>query len=144
MQPHGRANFSRDGARFGFLNAKMHNFLRFTFFGPFGIFWGVWLIFFAQNFLPEILTAQKKSTFRKSGQQLANVVKATRIFNRRHSYRPSTGDLIRRKTPCLLGHSITLLLVSQADFLKVNLFARPEFLLDSFAQTKQGKTPSKH
>ena len=69
MQTCGRANFSRVGARFGFLNAKMNNFPTFhLFLVLFVIFWVFWLILFAQIFLKEILVAQKNQLLESLGQ----------------------------------------------------------------------------
>ena len=68
VQPHGRAKFFGDRARFGFLNAKMHNLPLFYLFGSFSkkiVFF--WRILIAQNFQTEMLIAEKKIAFRKSG-----------------------------------------------------------------------------
>ena len=68
MRPHGRAKFFRDRARFGFLNAKMHNLPLFY------LFWVIFrkICLFLAHFVCAKLSNRnigraKKNAFRKSG-----------------------------------------------------------------------------
>ena len=68
MRPHGRAKFFRDRARFGFLNAKMHNLPLFYLFWV--IFWKICLFlahFVCAKLSDRNIGRAKKITFRKSG-----------------------------------------------------------------------------
>ena len=78
MRPHGRAKFFRDRARFGFLNAKMHNLPLFY------LFWVIFrkICLFLAHFVCAKLSnrnigrakkiAFRKSAFTRMGSVLAN------------------------------------------------------------------------
>ena len=97
MRLHGCAKFFRDSARFGFLNAKMHNLPLFY------LFWVIfeknvcfWPILFAQNFQTEILVTQKKIACRKSDLNLLLFVLIL-LFNR-----PSVAGTVLQSPPSLI------------------------------------------